>query len=149
MGMVGFFPTGSIGNGTGLSGADVDYFAVIPPDNRKRDSERSLEDVASALRQRFPQTTGIRISRPRVYVPFGADTFEPTEVIPVACTGKTLLGFRSFLISDDSGGWKFSAPESHEAYVAEVDAAHLGHLKPLTLFTVAGGLWGERALGGR
>jgi tRNA nucleotidyltransferase (CCA-adding enzyme) len=93
-GMTSFFRTGSFGNGTNITGySDVDYFAVIPTTNLKRNSAASLEEVAKALRERFPLTDGIRIDSPGVRVPFGLDGAEATEIVPVdQLSGLTKLG---------------------------------------------------------
>lgn len=38
---------------------------------------------------------------------------------------------------DGSGGWKFSAPESHNAYVRRIDEKHSGQVKSLIRFVKA------------
>jgi hypothetical protein len=130
-GMTAFFRTGSFGNGTNVPGhSDVDYFAVIPTDNLKRDSRFSLEAVAESLRKRFPLTP-IRVDSPGVKVAFGLDGAEATEIVPVDATGSTKLGFRQFDMPDAYGGWKFSAPDSHNAYVTNIDKGLSGRVKPL------------------
>ena len=136
-GMTAFFRTGSFGAGTNVrQHSDVDYFAVIPRGSLKQDSSRSLAEVASALRERFPQT-GIRVDSPGVRISFGLDGAEATEIVPVDLTGSTLLGFRQFDMPDGSGGWKFSAPESHNAYVNGIDTKHGGKAKALVRFIKA------------
>jgi hypothetical protein len=137
-GATAFFRTGSFGNGTNVSGfSDVDYFAVIPRENLFADSARTLERVAEVLRQRFPQTQNIRVNSPGVQLLFGLDGAEHTEVVPVDATGLTKLGFRQFDMPNGSGGWMFSAPESHNAYVSDIDARLAGKLKPLVRFLKA------------
>lgn len=117
-----FFRSGSFGNGTNVSGySDVDYFAVIPTSKLKGDSAATLAEVAAALRARFPLTLNIRVNGPAVQVPFGLDGAEHTEIVPVDATGITKLGFRQFDMPDGRGGWMFTAPESHNAYVASLD----------------------------
>lgn len=131
-GMTAFFRSGSFGNGTNVTGySDVDYFAVIPTSNLKTNSAITLSEVANALRERFPTTPNIRVNSPGVQVPFGFDGSEYTEIIPVDATGTTLLGFRQFDMPDGNGGWKFSAPESHKAFVDEENNRLGGNLKPL------------------
>lgn len=121
-GMSAFFRTGSFGNGTNVTGySDVDYFAVIPTENLKGDSGATLAALANDLRLRFPTTSGIRVDNPGVIIPFGLDGAEATEIVPVDLTGQTHLGFRQFDMPDGSGGWKFSAPESHKAYMKSLD----------------------------
>ena len=130
-----FFRTGSFGNGTNITGySDVDYFAVLPFERTDDDSCRTLERVAAALRQRFPLTANIRVNSPGVQLPFGLDGAEHTEIVPVISTGSTLLGYRKFDMPDGNGGWMFSSPESHNAYVGNIDVAVAGNLKPLIRF---------------
>lgn len=136
-GMTAFFRTGSFGNGLNIAGySDVDYFGVIPATNLNPDSARTLERLADILRERFP-TTGVRVNSPGVRVPFGLDGAEATEIVPVHQTGFTRLGFRQFGMPDGSGRWKFSAPESHKAFVDALDAKLGGKLKPLIRFLKA------------
>ncbi len=131
-GLSAFFRTGSFGAGTSIYGfSDVDYFAVLPTANLMADSGATLRAMASALRERFPQTANIRVNGPAVQLPFGLDGAEHTEVIPVDATGKTLLGFRQFEMPDGNGGWKFSAPESHKDFVDFHDKRLEFRLKPL------------------
>lgn len=125
------FRTGSFGNGTNISGySDVDYFVTIPTNNLKADSSVTLAHVANALRERFPTTPNIRVNGPAVQIPFGLDGAERTEIVPADATGRTILGFRQFDMPDSEGGWKFSAPESHNAYVTEMDKRLGGRVKP-------------------
>lgn len=131
-GMTAFFRSGSFGNGTNVTGySDVDYFAVIPTANLKANSAFTLSAVAAALRERFPTTANIRVNGPAVQVPFGLDGAEHTEIIPVDATGTTVLGFRQFDMPDGNGGWMFSAPESHNAWVKHVDLQHGGRCRRL------------------
>ena len=131
-GMAAFFRSGSFGNGTNVSGySDVDYFAVIPTANLKADSSVTLSQIASALRERFPTTPNIRANGPAVQVPFGLDGAEHTEIVPVDATGITKLGYRQFDMPDENGGWMFSAPESHNAYVEHHDDRLQGRLRQL------------------
>lgn len=133
-GMTAFFRTGSFGNGTNVSGcSDVDYFAVMPTSSLKQNSSLTLEAVATALRDRFPQT-GVRVDAPGVRVPFGIDGAETTEIVPVDATGFTKLGFRQFDMPDGDGGWMFSAPESHNAFVSDIDKKLGGKVKNLIRF---------------
>jgi len=130
-GMTHFFRTGSFGNGTNVSGfSDVDYFAVIPTANLKANSNHTLTAVAAALDQRFP-LTGVEIDGPAIKVPFGPNGSETTEIVPVDETVGTVLGFRSFDMPDGNGGWMFSAPESHDAYVTLTDDALGNKVKSL------------------
>jgi hypothetical protein len=131
-GMTAFFRSGSYGNGTNVSGySDVDYFAVIPAANLHQDSSVSLSRIAAALRERFPTTSNIRVNGPAVQLPFGLDGAQHTEIIPVDARGTTKLGFREFEMPDGTGGWMFSAPESHNAWVVEIDGNFNGRLRRL------------------
>jgi hypothetical protein len=137
-GMTAFFRTGSFGNGTNVRGhSEVDYFAVIPAARLKQDSRITLAAVAADLRARFPTTSNIRVDSPGVRLPFGLDGAEAVEIVPVDQTGQTQLGFRQFDMPDGNGGWKFSAPESHNAYVSGIDKKHGGKVKPLIRFVKA------------
>ena len=51
--------------------------------------------------------------------------------MPVDETGVTKLGFRQFDMPDGFDGWKFSAPDLHNAYVHNIDTRLDGQLKPL------------------
>jgi hypothetical protein len=137
-GMTSFFRTGSFGNGTNISGySDVDYFAVFPRNRLKQNSSLTLQEVAAALRQRFSTTDGIRVNTPGVQVPFGLDGANAAEIVPADETGLTKLGFRQFDISDGAGGWRFSSPLSHNAYVSHIDNRLGGMVKPLIRFIKA------------
>jgi hypothetical protein len=126
------FRTGSFGGGTNVRGySDVDYFAVIPANKLKQNSSSTLTALAEEMRSRFPLTPNIRVNGPGVQIPFGDEGAERVEIIPVDETGTTKLGFRSFEMPDELGGWKFSAPESHKAYVDSIDTRLGGKLKPL------------------
>jgi hypothetical protein len=129
--MQSFFRTGSFGTGTNVAGfSDVDYFAVFPREKLHQKSSVDLTAVADALRDRFPNTP-IRVNGPAVRVAFGLDGAEATEIVPVDETGLTLLEFRKFDMPDGNGGWMFTAPPSHNAYVSDVDASLQGMVKPL------------------
>ena len=135
--MTSFFRTGSFGNGTNISGhSDVDYFAVIPARNLNQDSSITLGDIAVALRDRFP-LTNVRVSSPGISLPFGIDGANAVEVVPVQYTGKTLLKFDQYDMPNGVGGWMFSAPASHNAYVANIDARLSNRVKPLIRFVKA------------
>jgi hypothetical protein len=137
-GMTAFFRSGSFGNGTNISGfSDVDYFAVIPSANLNFDSSYALSEVADALRQRFSTTPNIRVNGLAIRLPFGLDGAHATEVVPVYPTGFTRLGFRQFEMPDGAGRWMFASPESHNAYVADIDQRLSGSVKPLVRFLKA------------
>ncbi len=134
-GCTAFFRSGSFGNTTNVSRySDVDYFAVIPSARMSSDSRVALAEIAAALRERFPTTQNIRVNSPGVQVPFGLDGAEATEIVPVRENGRTTTGYRQFLMPDGNGGWMFSAPESHNDYVSEIDKKLGYKVKPLIRF---------------
>lgn len=136
-GMTSFFRTGSFGNGTNISGfSDVDYFAVIPIEKLKADSSATLEQVAGELRARFPMTN-VRVDSPGIKLPFGVDGANAVEVVPVDYTGQTKLDFPQYDMPDGRGGWMFSAPASHNAYVTAIDNRLRNKVKPLIRFVKA------------
>lgn len=135
-GLTRFVRIGSFGNGTSISGySDVDYLASIPTSQLKQSSINSLVRIRNALDARFP-TTGVRVNSPAVTVPFGKYRSETTEVV-LADYVRTDGAFRIYEIADGSGGWMRISPDSHNAYVARVDAKHGGRVKPLIRFVKA------------
>ena len=130
-----FFRTGSFGNGTSISGySDVDYFASLGgvPSN----SATLLTNVRNALDSRFPRT-GVRVTCPSVYVPFGSHARDSTEVVPADLVGATQSGHDIYDISDCSSGWKRSSPEAHNAWVKSVDSKLANKVRPLVRFVKA------------
>jgi hypothetical protein len=90
--LLGFFRTGSFGNGTSISGySDVDYFAYLPSSGISLLSGNALTKVRDALDTRFPQT-GVRVNCPAVKVPFGTGAKENTEVVPAKYDSQTRSG---------------------------------------------------------
>lgn len=135
-GLKRFVRIGSFGNGTSVSGySDVDYLASIPTDQLTQSSTYSLTKVRDALDVRFP-ATGVRVDCPAVAVPFGKYKSEDTEVVPADYV-EELNGFKVYEIADGSGGWMRISPDAHNAYVAQVDAALSGRVKPLIRFVKA------------
>lgn len=130
--MTSFFRTGSFGHGTSVSKySDVDYFAVIPRDNLKRDSTKTLYEIRLALGRRFTSTR-IRVDRPAVVVSFGPDGKEKTEITPANYIGSTKNdGYNVYQIPDCSGGWIDSSPGAHNNYVSKVDGSRVGRVRDL------------------
>jgi hypothetical protein len=130
-----FFETGSFGNDTGVRHySDTDYFAVMPADYLHQDSSYDLTKVRNSLQYTFPRTEGIKVSCPAVRVPFGNYASETMEVTPCCFGGlvETPLGkVRRYQIPDCSGGWMFSSPEAHNAYVGSIDDKLSNQVKPL------------------
>lgn len=128
--MTRFFRSGSFGYGTSVSGySDVDYFAVIPTNRLKQDSNASLTEIAAALRQRFP-LTNVTIESPAVIVPFGTSRWERHEIIPAnyLCTNQKLDFYE---IPDRAGSWMQACPDGHAAYVNSIDAKLGNRVKSL------------------
>jgi hypothetical protein len=135
-GLKRFVRIGSFGNGTSISGySDVDYLASIPTSELTQTSSYSLTKVRNALDVRFPRT-GVRVNTPAVAVPFGTYRSETTEVVPADYI-KEVNGFKIYEIADGNGGWMRISPDSHNDYVARVDAMHAGRVKPLVRFVKA------------
>ncbi len=131
-----FFRTGSFGNGTSIRGfSDVDYFASIPMKHLRKNSRLTLAVVANALRRRF-SASGVRVSTPAVVLPFGSLHSEWTEVVPAVWT-KEHLGSPVYGIADGKGGWIYSCPEAHNAYVTYADSECGSRVRPLVRFVKA------------
>jgi hypothetical protein len=132
-----FFRTGSFGNGTSISGfSDVDYFAKIPEEYLTANSNTLLSKVRDALNTRFPNTN-VHVNCPAVVVPFGSDPSETTEVVPAKYMKKGTNNYDIFKIADCSGGWQYSSPEVHNAYVRYINSKLNGKVKPLVRFIKA------------
>lgn len=135
-GLLRFFRSGSFGNGTNIRNySDVDYFASLPAESVNTVSTKTLNEVASVLRKRFPATYGIRVDAPAVIVPFGFDASETTEVIParLVYSGGPFV----YHIADGSGGWRRSSPEAQNDYIRSVSEKVGGKAKPLVRFLKA------------
>ena len=132
-----FFRSGSFGNGTSIAGfSDVDYFAVIPPENFKPNSRATLIQIRNVLKRRFPFTS-IRVNRPTVTVSFGNRVSETTEIVPACFIGKTNKGLSVYEIPDYLGGWMRSSPDAQTAYVQQIDRKLGGKVRPLIRFIKA------------
>jgi hypothetical protein len=133
-----FFRTGSFGNGTSISGySDVDYFASIPSSRLSLNSSYHLTQVKGALNKRF-FSTDVYVDCPAVVCPFGSDAKESTEVVPARDIGKIgRSNYITYEIPDCSGGWRHSSPETHNAYVRDVDEKLNGRVKPIIRFIKA------------
>lgn len=132
-----FFRSGSFGNGTSIAGfSDVDYFAVIPNENLKPNSRATLIQIRNVLKRRFPFTS-IRMNRPTVTVSFGNRVSETTEIVPACFISKTNKGLSVYEIPDYFGGWIRSSPDTHTAYVQQIDRKLGGKAKPLVRFMKA------------
>jgi hypothetical protein len=135
-GLKRFVRIGSFGNGTSISGySDVDYLASIPASQLTESSTYSLVKVRDALDARFPRT-GVRVNTPAVAVPFGTYRSETTEVVPADYINE-VDGRKIYEIADGNGDWMRISPDSHNDYVARVDARHAGRVKPLIRFVKA------------
>ncbi|OGU40592.1 MAG: hypothetical protein A2X61_08795 [Ignavibacteria bacterium GWB2_35_12] len=130
-GMKNFFRTGSFGNGTNISRfSDVDYFAVIPAVNLKKESSKSLSAIRDVLNTRF-FSTNVRVNCPAVSLPFGTDAKEMTEVVPSYYIKDDYRGYQIYGIPDCNNGWMNASPVAHNAYVREKDNKLSNKLKQL------------------
>ena len=130
-GMNRFFRTGSFGNGTSIRGySDVDYFACIPTENLTQNSFTTLQEIRTALIDRF-RSTDISIRTPAVKVCFGMDASETTEIVPADFVTRDKDGNHIYEIPDNNGGWMRSSPDAHNNYVDEVDRELGGKAKSL------------------
>lgn len=132
-----FFRTGSFGNGTSIRRySDVDYFASMPLLNLSYSSNVILRKVCIALNARFPNT-GAKIRTPAVFLPFGTDISESTEVVPSVSIAKNDKGKSIYEIPHKKGGWIISCPDAHNNYVSEIDKRLGNKVKPLIRFLKA------------
>lgn len=135
-GLVRFARIGSFGNGTSISGfSDVDYLAAIPRSQLTDSSTYSLAKIRNVLDRRFP-LSGVRVNTPAIGIYFGNSCSETIEVVPANHIGEE-LGAKIYQIADHQGGWMRVSPDAHNAYVARVDAALGGRVKPLIRFVKA------------
>lgn len=130
LGVQAFFRTGSTGNATGVRfWSDVDYFACIPIQNQRNDSNYMLQIVRGVLLDRFP-TTDIHIRTPAVVCNFGTDGAERVEVVPAYYNGQK-DGIDVYKIPLVGGGWIQSSPRLHNSYVSTINNDLNFKLKPL------------------
>lgn len=136
-GALRFFPTGSLGNGTSISGySDIDYFACMRPAILSQDSEKVLIQVHNVLSQRF-SGTHVHIDCPAIKIPFGLNGRESTDIVPAQHLETLEGGYCIYAIPDCSNGWMRASPEIHDAYLCSVDQ-NLGYkVKPLIRFIKA------------
>lgn len=135
-GMTRFFRSGSFGNGTSISGySDVDYFAEIPRENLKQDSNYTLIKIRDVLDIRFPNT-GVTIRTPAIVIPFGSSRSEKTEVVPADYIKKE-NDYEIYDIADGNKEWMKACPDAHNVYVARVNERLGNKVKPLVRFLKA------------
>jgi hypothetical protein len=128
--MTSFFRSGSFGYGTSVSNySDVDYFAVMPPNKLKQDSNASLRDIANTLRQRSPFSK-VNVQTPAVVIPFGNALSERHEIIPAHFIS-TAGGISFYGIPNRTGGWMQSAPQAYGDYIDAIQARLADRVKPL------------------
>lgn len=130
-GMTSLFRSGSFGHQTSVRWySDVDYFAVIPRANLKKNSTQSLQAIRSTLHARFPRT-GVTVRSPAVIVPFGSQPGERHEIVPADYVRQSTGGFNIYDIPDRAGGWMRSSPQGHNAWVNMHNNNLNKKLKPL------------------
>lgn len=116
------FETGSLRHGTGVAyWSDADYLVSLK--GNQPTSTTSLNNVKSALADRFPSTT-VKIRRPAVVCEFASGK-ETVEIVP-AFTADS-----GYWIPDPTGGWMKTHPKDHNSYVNEVNKKHSGGAKKL------------------
>lgn len=115
-GIKNFFQVGSFGHGTSIrSYSDVDYFAVIPTQNLKKDSSVTLRHVKEALQLRFPNTP-VYVDSPAVAVQFGTEKWERHEITPVDFLRQS-NGYNVYDMPNRYGDWMSSSPSAMNAHV--------------------------------
>ena len=135
-GLLRFTRIGSFGNGTSISGfSDVDYLAALPRAQLTDSSTYSLAKIRNVLDKRFPLSS-VRVNTPAIGIYFGNTSSETIEVVPANYLGEE-RGFKVYQIADGEGTWMRASPDAHNAYVARIDAALGGRVKPLIRFVKA------------
>lgn len=134
--LIGFFRTGSFGNGTSIRGlSDTDYFCVVEKGDLSKNSKQALRKLRNVITDRFP-STDVSVRSPGVLVPFGKGGCEATEVIPAyqrsVMAGRIIYGIPSY-----EGSWIRSCPDLHNAYVRDINEKLGGKVKPLIRFVKA------------
>ncbi|MCV0428742.1 MAG: hypothetical protein K5905_25090, partial [Roseibium sp.] len=123
------FRSGSFGHGTSLSVvSDIDYFAIIPTNQLKKDSSISLRKIKESLAARFPNT-GVHVDSPAVVVPFANGT-QRHEIIPADFVKKH-NGFNVYDIPNRYGEWMRASPSAHNSWVNKENNRLDGKLKQL------------------
>lgn len=116
--LVSMFESGSFSHGTGVrSHSDTDVFAWLKWDSQPAYSWDALATVLKVLKVRFPRTP-VYLDPPAVAVDFGGG-YERWEVIPAYTTTRGNDAQSVFQIPSHQwvGGWIYSAPKVHLAYV--------------------------------
>lgn len=135
-----FFRSGSFGNGTSVRGySDVDYFASIPNDKISYIADDALMEVWEVLDRRFP-VTGVAIKRPAIYLPFGTDISESTDVVPAKLDSVDNDNNPIYKIPnpiEGKGGWISASPDAHNNYIDIVNQKLSNKVKPLIRFIKA------------
>lgn len=113
----------------------MDYLASLKDNFYNAYSTYSLSKVKDSLDARFPRT-GVRVSCPAVFVPFGASKAEAHDIVPgdlVSSSNSNMV----YRISDCGGGWMQVCPEAHISYVNAVHKKLDNKVKPLVRFIKA------------
>jgi hypothetical protein len=131
-----FVRIGSFGNGTSISGfSDVDYLASLARNTLTTNSTYSLGKICDSLADRFPNT-GVRVSCPVVFAPFGTSRSETTEIVPADYIEEK-NGHYVYDIADCADGWMRASPDAHNSYVASINQKFSNKVKPLIRFIKA------------
>jgi hypothetical protein len=135
--LLGFFRSGSFGNGTSISRySDVDYFAVINSEDLHENSNISLRKVKEVIDARFP-FTNVRVNSPSIIVPFGTEAAETTEIVPANYLRTEGNKYRIYEIPDREGGWMKVSPDKHNSWVTQINDNLNKKVKPLIRFIKA------------
>lgn len=121
LGVFLMFEIGSLRHGTGIYHySDADYLVSLKG-NRPGSPWTALNNVKSALQDRFPGTD-IVIRQPAVVCRF---TTGNVEVVP------GFMAASGFAIPDPTGGWMLTHPSEHNDYVSRVNKKFDGAAKKL------------------
>lgn len=138
--VVGFFQSGSWGNGTSVRiWSDVDYFVHLSYKHQTSNSRDLLSQVCQVLDRRF-HSTPVRVDTPAVLVGFGSAGSERYEVVP-AIIHKYDPDASVYEIPAPGGGWMLSSPKGQHGAVAGEDERLKGRLRPLIRFLKAWKYW--------
>lgn len=121
LGIFRMFEIGSLRHGTGIYHySDADYLASMKG-SQPLSQWTTLNNVKSALQERFPTTT-IVVRQPAVVCKFSDGDVEIVPGYPASS---------GYSIPDPTGGWMDTHPDSHNQWVNEVNKKFNGAAKKL------------------
>ncbi|AJE04158.1 nucleotidyltransferase family protein [Geobacter pickeringii] len=119
-GLNDFVITGSLHNGTCITGcSDYDYFAVIPTNRLKADSAATVSEIKNYLDFHLHHGE-VSEQVPGVRVAFGVGAKDVTVVIPADMVAEA-NGCRVYEMPNPAGGWMRTSPEAHGAYLKTLE----------------------------